>query len=83
MTTIQHLPTTLQSSHPNHFLFFKHTTTSPITPPPYTQLQPYLHHHPNDPIHYLSIHLIPHPPLSSHPPQTLNIQHQSPQLILL
>ncbi|MBU5349924.1 MULTISPECIES: bacillithiol system redox-active protein YtxJ [Paenibacillus] len=83
MTTIEELRSTLESSEQRPLLMFKHSTRCPISAGAYKEVQAYLEDQPNERIDYVWIDVIADRPVSSQAAETLSIQHESPQVILV
>lgn len=83
MTTNEQLRTALESSHQKALLLFKHSTRCPISAGAYDQVASYLKNQPNEQVDYALIDVVADRQISNEAAETLNVKHESPQVILV
>lgn len=83
MTTNEQLLNTLDSSNQRAVLLFKHSTRCPISARAYEEVSAYLQNQPNEQLDYAMIDVIADRPVSNEAAESLNIKHESPQVILV
>lgn len=83
MTTNEQLLDALEASNQKALLLFKHSTRCPISARAYEQVTAYLKDQPNEQVKYAMIDVIADRALSNEVAESLNIKHESPQVILV
>lgn len=83
MTTNEQLLNALDSSNQRAVLLFKHSTRCPISARAYEEVSAYLQNQPNEQLDYAMIDVIADRPVSNEAAESLNIKHESPQVILV
>ncbi|WP_054958349.1 bacillithiol system redox-active protein YtxJ [Paenibacillus dakarensis] len=83
MTTDEQLLHALKISDQKAVLLFKHSTRCPISTRAYKEVQVYLQNEPNEKIDYVMIDVIADRPISDAAAASLNVKHESPQVILV
>lgn len=73
----------LESSSESPVLVFKHSTSCPISAEAYEQWMSYLNKEANPDMEYALVHVIESRPVSNLIAQSLNVKHESPQVVLV
>ncbi|MDF2720465.1 MAG: ral stress protein [Paenibacillus sp.] len=73
----------LETSAESDVLVFKHSTSCPISAEAYEQFLSYLHKDANPDVEYALVHVIEDRPVSNLIAQTLNVKHESPQVLFV
>lgn len=83
MTKNEQLLNALESSNQKALLLFKHSTRCPISARAYEEVTAYLQSQPNEQVDYAMIDVIADRSLSNEAAESLNVKHESPQVILV
>ncbi|WP_322905248.1 bacillithiol system redox-active protein YtxJ [Paenibacillus campi] len=83
LTTIEQLNEAIDHTAQKPLLVFKHSTRCPISAGAYQQFQSYLGSQPNEDVDYSLIYVVENRDVSLAAADALDVQHQSPQVILI
>lgn len=83
LTSVNEWLSLLEASAETPVLVFKHSTSCPISAEAYEQWQSYMQSGPNPEIEYALVHVIESRPVSNLIADTLNVKHESPQVLFV